>query len=97
MRTLSALGPENLSAAERAIGCSMKFSSDWEMLFSGDGEEASSVENIRWSFSGSFLDGKEFSGIMSPPVRAASSFWKPASSRAPRPRVERMEARWPME
>lgn len=65
------------------------------MLFSG--EEESSRENILWSLSGSFLDGKESCIMVSRPVRAASSFWKPASSRAPRPRVERIEARWPME
>lgn len=77
------------------MGWSMKFSRDWEMLFSG--EEDWSTENILCSFSGSFLDGNAFAGIISPPVRVASSFWKPASSRAPSPRVERMEARCPME
>lgn len=95
VRTLSALGPANLSAADRAMGCSMEFSRDWETLFSGE-EEDSSSEKTLWSFSGSFLDGNEVSGAVAP-VTAASSFWNPASSRAPRPRVERMEARWLME
>ena len=96
VRTLRAAGPANLSAADRAMGCRMECSTDLETLFSGE-EEDSSSEKTLWSFSGSFLDGNEVSGAVAPPVTAASSSWNPASSRAPSPRVERMEARWLME
>ena len=51
-----------------------------------------------WRLEGRRLEGKE-SGVVvaSAPVRAASSFPRPASSRQPRPMVVRTEARWPME
>ena len=93
MRTLRALGPVSLSTAEAAMGWIICFSSCEDKAFIG---AASSAHNL-CNLSGSFFDGNESLGTTSEPVSAASSFWNPASSRAPRPRVVRMDARWPME
>lgn len=90
VRTLSALGPERVSAAWSASGWIIVFSILVESFLTGS---ASSKAYILWSLSGSFLDGKRFSGRAPVPMSAASSFPWPANSRAPIPRVVRMEIR----
>lgn len=101
VRILSVLGPESRSAADAAIGWIMSLSTDFEMRVSADEDEdggsATEAPKALSSFSGSLCDGNEVSGRASAPSRAASSFWNPASSRAPRLMAVRMEARWPME
>ena len=90
VRIFRALGPERVSAAERARGCIIFFSSEEVMA------EVRVVESVHAfsNFGGSLREGKAFLGTAVEFVREASSAPKPASSRAPRPRVVSIEARW---
>ena len=93
MRTLSALGPENLSAASAAMGWIMVFSSWLDRASIG----AASKAYILWSLSGNRFEGKELSVVALAPVKAASSLPRPANSRAPNPRTVSTDARCPIE
>ena len=93
VRTLSALGPDNLSAASAAMGWIMVFSSRLDRRSIGAASNAYSL----WSLPGSRFEGKDSPVIALAPVKAASSLPRPANSRAPKPRTVSTEARCPIE
>ena len=70
VRTLRALGPVRVSAAETARGWMIVFSSWDDSAFMG----AASRAQTFWSLPGNFLEGKGSFGTASAPVSAASSF-----------------------
>jgi len=92
VRTFKTEGPVSLSAKEAAIGDIIVFISVVERLSMAVSWGAL-CEAYNWCiFSGRLLDGKEVLDL-----GIGFSVANPPSSRAPRPRVMRIDARWEIE